>query len=275
MATGLSRSKFVTVIGAGKFSGFFPQVQYISVSEEGHYLNRASEKNGRVAYKSLLTACEILTNMKGILVTAPVSKEAIIKAGINFKGHTEFLSDFFGLKRVYMLFVHDSWKIALYTTHLPLRKALTSITSEGVLEFLSGLDREISKVFGFKPSFSLIGINPHCGEGGYCGNEEKKILQVSLKRAYSYNLCIKGIYSADSVFLKKPGKKDVYVAFTHDQGTIPAKILSRGGAVNLTLGLPIIRTSPDHGPAFDIVGKKGIRYDSMINAISLAAKLSK
>lgn len=189
------------------------------------------------------------------LVTAPVSKYAINKAGIPFTGHTEMLRDLTGARDMLMLFVSPHMKAGLVTTHIPVRKVAQTLTKEGILSKLRILHSGLKQYFGVrKPSIGVAALNPHAGEGGYIGNEEASVIKPAILAARKQGLRVRGPFPADTVLLKRK-EFDALLFMYHDQAMMPVKLCAWGSNVNVTLGLPFVRTSPDHGVGLDIAGK--------------------
>lgn len=209
------------------------------------------------------------------LVTAPISKEAISKRGVKFSGHTEFLAHLTNTRRFAMMFVSSELKVVLATIHVPLKKVRGLINREHLLGIFRLTNRALIKNFEIDhPHIGVCGLNPHAGEGGVFGKEEREEIVPAVCSARDLGIDIEGPYPADTLFYRaKQGEFDVVVAMYHDQGLIPIKLLSFDRAVNVTLGLSIIRTSPSHGVAFDIAYKNKANPTSMIEAITLATKL--
>jgi 4-hydroxythreonine-4-phosphate dehydrogenase len=207
------------------------------------------------------------------LVTGPVSKEAVVKAGIRWVGHTEFLAKAFGCKAV-MMFVTGSFRVSLATTHLSVRKLPGAIRRSQVVRVLRMTQKSLRKEFGIRrPRIGLAALNPHGGEGGLFGEEEKKILRPALR---VFGDSVEGPIPADSLMqAAAQGQYDAVVALYHDQALIPVKLLGWEKAVNVTLGLPFVRTSPVHGTAFDLAGTGKANPSSMKSAIALAIQLAR
>ncbi len=211
------------------------------------------------------------------MVTAPVSKAAITATGADFPGHTEFLARAIGTGKYLMMFVAGERRVALVTTHLSLADVPRAITRESVLEKLVILDDGLELWFGLKrPRIAVAGLNPHAGEGGIFGSEEIEQIIPAIRAASDRGIAVKGPFAADTIFTGLGGAEgpgsgfDAVLAMYHDQGTIPIKILGFSDGVNVTLGLPIVRTSVDHGTAFDLAGSGQADPGSMISAVSLA-----
>ena len=216
------------------------------------------------------------------MVTAPVSKAAISATGSDFTGHTEFLADLTGAAVHVMTFVSPGSRIALATTHLPLSRVPSALTPELILEKLTVLDAGLRDWFGIRaPRIAVAALNPHAGEDGAFGDEESLVITPGLDMARDAGILCFGPFAADALFRSLEGAEesgperfDAVLAMYHDQGTIPAKIMASGEGVNVTLGLPIVRTSVDHGTAFDLAGKRGVRSGSMLAAVRLAGEIA-
>lgn len=206
------------------------------------------------------------------LVTAPVHKANINAAGIPFTGHTEFLSDFYNAHQVVMMLACSEMKVALVTTHLPLNQVAQSITNELVQAVIRQLNQSLIRDFGItKPYLKVAGLNPHAGESGYMGREEIDIITPVLEQLKAEGLLIEGPLPADTMFTKLSSSScDAYVAMYHDQGLPVLKYAGFGRAVNVTLGLPIIRTSVDHGTALDLAGTGQADCGSLLAAVEMA-----
>jgi 4-hydroxythreonine-4-phosphate dehydrogenase len=207
------------------------------------------------------------------LVTAPVSKKSWNMAGIHLSGHTDFLSREY--PQAIMTFWSDRLKVALFSHHLSLKESLKRIKKKYLLEFFLHLDQHLKNIQSQTFNFLVAGLNPHAGEDGLLGNEEKDEIIPAIHRAQQQGMNIIGPFPPDIVFRKALNYPDkMVVALYHDQGLIPFKLAAFDDGVNLTLGLPFIRTSPDHGTAFDIAGKGKANPLSMIKSIELAYLLS-
>lgn len=211
------------------------------------------------------------------MTTCPIHKQAIHDAGYSFSGHTELLGHLAQASLVAMMFVGSKWKVVLVTTHLPFRKVAQWITEERVFSILRLTGEGLKKYFGIpRPRVAVLGLNPHAGEKGLLGKEERKEIIPAIKKARSQGIKAEGPFPADSFFnLSSSSSFDAVVAMYHDQGLIPIKMFDFQGAVNLTLGLPFIRTSVGHGTAYDIAGKGLADPNNLTNAILLASNLSK
>jgi 4-hydroxythreonine-4-phosphate dehydrogenase len=209
------------------------------------------------------------------LVTAPVQKSVINQAGIAFSGHTEFLAERCGIGKVVMMLAGKGLRVALVTTHLPLRDVASAITVEEVSTTLKILHAELRQKFGIAdPRILVCGLNPHAGENGYLGREELDIIEPVLHELRQQGMQLEGPLAADSLFTPAHLQTaDAVLAMYHDQGLAPFKALSFGEAVNITLGLPFVRTSVDHGTALSLAGTGKAGAASLHAAIELAAQL--
>ena len=210
------------------------------------------------------------------LVTGPLQKSVINDAGIPFTGHTEYLAGQTGGNKPVMLLVADKLRVALVSTHLPLRAVAEYITSERINSTLQILYDGLVRSFGIaNPTINVCGLNPHAGEGGHLGNEDKDVIAPVLDTLREKGMQLRGPLPADTAFTEAAGPADAVLAMYHDQGLPVLKYAGFGKAVNVTLGLPIVRTSVDHGTALDIAGSGTADTGSMQAAIDLAIQLSK
>jgi 4-hydroxythreonine-4-phosphate dehydrogenase len=210
------------------------------------------------------------------MVTAPVQKSVIIEAGLPFTGHTEFLAALCGAPLPVMLLVAGPLRVALATTHLALRAVPDAITRAGLLAVLTVLDGGLRELFGIaQPCIGVCGLNPHAGESGHLGSEEQQVIEPTLHSARELGLDVHGPFPADTLFVPRNLEPyDAVLAMYHDQGLPVLKHAGFGNAVNVTLGLPIIRTSVDHGTALDLAGTGRAEAGSLLAALELAASLS-
>lgn len=211
------------------------------------------------------------------LITAPVHKANINAAGIPFTGHTEFFAQFFKVESVVMMLACEQMKVALVTTHLPLRLVPDAITSILIIKVIAQLNQSLINQFGIKkPRIKVAGLNPHAGESGYLGREEIEIITPALDILKKEGIDIQGPLPADTLFTQEHLKNcDAFVAMYHDQGLPVLKYAGFNQAVNVTLGLPIIRTSVDHGTALDLAGKNSADSGSMLAAVRMAMNMAK
>ncbi|OGX33573.1 MAG: 4-hydroxythreonine-4-phosphate dehydrogenase PdxA [Omnitrophica WOR_2 bacterium RIFCSPHIGHO2_02_FULL_52_10] len=246
--------------------------------------NRIPFKPGRPSRASAASALNALHAAVGLikrqeiscLVTAPVCKEAIHHIDPAFVGHTEFLADAFGVKDFGMMFVSQKLRIIIVTRHIPLNKVSGAIHAGNVYDTIRLTHRSLRNTFKIRnPRIAVCGLNPHAGEGGTIGKEELTKIIPAIQRARRHNMTVRGPFPADTLYSSGTAFAfDAIVAMYHDQGLIPVKTLGLSKLVNLTVGLPFIRTSPAHGTAFDIAGKGRADPSSMREAIRLAARLN-
>lgn len=209
------------------------------------------------------------------LVTAPLQKSVINDAGVPFSGHTEFLAELTDVQSPVMLLVAGNLRVALATTHLPLRDVPDSLTSNGLRKVLQVLVDDLGSRFGIsEPEIVVCGLNPHAGEGGHLGSEDADIIAPVVDEFAARGFNIRGPLPADTAFTPAAGNKDAVLAMYHDQGLPVLKYAGFGNAVNVTLGLPIIRTSVDHGTALDLAGTGKADNGSLLHAVRLAAELA-
>ena len=196
------------------------------------------------------------------LITGPINKELINQSGFEFSGHTEFLADIANVKKVVMLLMNKKLKIALLTTHIPLSEVPSKISKKNLEETISIISDEFENTWKIKnPSICLLGLNPHAGEGGYIGHEEEEILKPFVNSSPKN---VFGPISADTAFIEENiNKYDVFLAMYHDQGLPVIKSMGFGNTLNVTMGLPFIRISVDHGTAYEIAGKNKADFSSM------------
>jgi 4-hydroxythreonine-4-phosphate dehydrogenase len=235
-----------------------------------------SAEAGKAAYDTLCAAVkDAQAGVVAAVATAPVNKLAFARAGLPWKGHTDLLAHLTGSSRVAMMFWSEPLKVVLATIHIPLASVPAALTRELLDEIIDLSARELPRFGLARPRLAVAGINPHAGEDGLLGHEETNVLRPAIESAQKRGLRIDGPFPGDTVFGRAVrGEFDAVIACYHDQGLIPVKLLAFGRAVNVTLGLPIIRTSVDHGTAFDIAGKNMADPSSMIEATLLAARLA-
>ena len=268
----------ITVFGPGsllktEFKGLKVNIFNCGPDELRRKYGKVSKITGDASFHAVKAAVEkTLAGEYDALVTAPISKQAVNSAGHYYAGHTEMLKGWCGAEDVIMMFLSDAMIIGLMTTHIALREVADALSIDLALRKIRLLHRELIEKFNIdSPAIALCGLNPHAGEEGMFGREEIEVLIPAAKTARSEGIQITAPLPADTLF-KKAGDFDAIMAIYHDQGLIPVK-LAAGGAVNYTGGLPIIRTSPDHGTAFDIAGKNIADPNGMIIAINWAVKL--
>jgi len=249
-------------------SGIGADIQYGSPT-------KASGRSAGIALERAVELC--LQNKVAAMVTAPVSKEALNSAGYNFPGQTEMIALLTRSQSVAMILISDTMRVGLVTIHAGLKNVAAQISKEKIIEKISIINEALKKDFRFKkPKLAILALNPHCGENGLIGTEENEIIIPAIADCKTAGILAEGPFSADAFFGNHSYKKfDVIVAMYHDQGLIPLKMNSFGKGVNFSAGLKIIRTSPDHGTAYDIAGKNKANISSMIEAVKLALTISK
>jgi 4-hydroxythreonine-4-phosphate dehydrogenase len=231
---------------------------------------------GRAAYEAVARAVEdARLGRVDAIATAPINKEAWALAGIPWRGHTDLLAALTHTARGAMMFYAEELRVVLATVHVPLKQVPSLLTRELVDDIIDLTAREMPR-FGYqRPRLAFAGLNPHAGEHGIIGDEDERVLRPAVEAAKRRGIDISGPWPGDTVFARAArGEFDVVIACYHDQGLIPVKLLAFGKAVNVTLGLPIVRTSVDHGTAFDIAGKGVADPSSLVEAVRLAAKLA-
>lgn len=246
---------------------------------DGVRVGEESAAGGRAAYESVVRAVDAArTGEVDAVATAPLSKRAFALAGIPWKGHTDLLAHLCGVADVRMLFYADTSRplcVTLATVHVPLASVPGLLTVETVSRTIVMTAAWLRGLGVTAPRVALAGLNPHAGESGLLGSEDDAILKPAVADAVSQGVAASGPWPADTVFVRAVrGEFDAVVACYHDQGLIPVKLLAFGQAVNVTIGLPIIRTSVDHGTAFDIAGRGVADHGSLVAAVRLAARLA-
>ncbi len=232
-----------------------------------------NKQSAEASFMYIKKACELIKSKQAdCLVTAPVNKEAINRCGITFHGHTEYLASFFNVKNYLMMLVNDNLRVSVVTRHIPLREVSKTLDIKNISETIKLTLKGLKDYFGISnPKVAVSGLNPHAAEGNSFGKEEIAKIIPAIRKLKSKN--ISGPYPADSLFYKKDF--DAFVAMYHDQGLIPIKQNNFFNCVNLTIGLPFVRTSPGHGTAYEIAGKSIADCTSMKQAIILAVKAHK
>ena len=241
-------------------------------------LGRISAENGAAAAHAITRAVhDVQAGLASALVTAPIHKEALSAAGLPWPGHTELLAHLAGGVDVRMMLANPELRTVLVTIHQSLRKAIQNITIQSVLQTIQITNASLKQMGIAHPRIAVAGLNPHAGEAGLFGDEEIEHIAPAIKQAQAQGIAATGPYPGDTIFSKARGFKlfDVVVAMYHDQGLIPVKYLGIEDGVNITLGLPFVRTSVDHGTAFDIAGQGIADHRSLINAFRMAQALSK
>ncbi len=244
-------------------------------------------RNGAAAARCIEHAVVLVQSGAGrAIVTAPIHKEALSAAGVPFPGHTEMLQALAGVgaggppPAVRMMLANDELRVVLVTIHLSLRRAIEAVSFDAVLQTLR-IAHQAASAWGLpQPRIAVAGLNPHAGEGGLFGDEERLIIAPAIQAAQDEGITVSGPFPPDTVFMRArhapghPGEFDLVVAMTHDHGLIPVKYLGVEQGVNVTLGLPFVRTSPDHGTAYDIAGKGLADPASLIAALHAARRLT-
>ncbi len=235
-----------------------------------------SAEAGKIAFDGVARAVELALagDIDGI-VTAPLNKEAIALAGHPYPGHTEILADLTGTRDFAMMLTALKLRVVHVTTHVGIREMLERVTTERVLTTIRLADRALRDMGIDSPSVGVAGLNPHAGEGGLFGDEEGRVIAPAIEQARSEGIDATGPWPADTLFGRSvAGDFDVAIAMFHDQGHIAVKVLGFETGVNATIGLPIVRTSVDHGTAFDIAGTGRASHDSLVEAITVGAAMA-
>ena len=233
----------------------------------------ATEASGKYAFLSLEAAvADLKAGHIHVLVTAPINKHTIQNKDFTFQGHTEYLADRFDTKDPLMFLVSETLRVAVNSGHIPVKEVASVLSIEKIVKKIKSIEHSLKRDFGQrKPRIAVLGLNPHAGDEGLIGLEEKEFILPAIKKCFDEGTFVYGPYSADGFFGSGAFKKfDAILAMYHDQGLIPFKTLSFSSGVNFTAGLPIVRTSPDHGTAYDIAGKGTAMEDSLRDAIYTA-----
>jgi 4-hydroxythreonine-4-phosphate dehydrogenase len=236
-----------------------------------------SAEAGRASYDLVERAVrDAASGRVDAIATAPINKHAWALAGLPWKGHTDLLAHLTGASRVAMLFWSGPLKVVLATVHISLAEVAVKLTRDLLDGIITLTAAELPTMGIAAPRLALAGLNPHAGEDGVIGREERDVLRPAVEAARGRGISIDGPFPADTLFVRASrGEFDAIVACYHDQGLIPVKLLAFGRAVNVTIGLPIVRTSVDHGTAFDIAGQGVADASSMVEAVLLAAQLAR
>lgn len=237
---------------------------------------KATIDSGKLAVDSLLKATEDLaSNKTDVLVTAPINKSNVQSDSFRFPGQTEYLAHYSNTDQALMLMIGDGLRVAVVTGHIPLKEVAEKLTGDLILEKLGLLSASLVKDFGVsKPRIAVLGINPHAGDDGLLGDEEQRIIGPAIQKARNNGELVFGPYGADGFFGTGQYRNfDGVLAMYHDQGLAPFKALAFDSGVNFTAGLPVVRTSPDHGPAMDIAGQNEARPDSFRAAVYAACDI--
>lgn len=233
-------------------------------------------ENGRISYEAVRRAThDAITGTIDAIATAPINKEAWALAGFPWRGHTDLLAELTGASDVRMMFYAEELTVVLATVHVALKEVPALITCGRIETTIELSHVELSKLGCSHPRLAVAGLNPHAGERGLMGDEDERVIAPAVERCRVRGIDVQGPLPGDTVFVRTVnGEFDAVVACFHDQGLIPVKLIAFGRAVNVTIGLPIVRTSVDHGTGFDIAGKNCADPSSMIAAVRLAAKLA-
>ncbi|MCW3103166.1 MAG: 4-hydroxythreonine-4-phosphate dehydrogenase [Bacteroidetes bacterium] len=241
-------------------------------------LGKQTPAGGTYAFKSLEAAAYALSQKKvHVLVTAPINKENIQSPEFQFPGHTEYLDDRFGDGNSLMFLVSDTLRVAVATGHIPVTQVAQALSAEKILKKIQVLNKSLIQDFQVrKPKIAVLGLNPHAGDNGVIGNEEQNIIIPAINKAKEEGMLAYGPYPADGFFGNGTYKQfDAVLAMYHDQGLIPFKTIAFNNGVNFTAGLPVVRTSPDHGTAYDIAGKNQASEESFRKAVYTAIDIYK
>jgi 4-hydroxythreonine-4-phosphate dehydrogenase len=239
-------------------------------------VGQVSAESARAAYDAIVLAtADALAGRVSAVATGPINKAAFAAAGLPWRGHTDLLAHLCGTPDVAMMFWSDRLRVVLATVHIPLAEVPAALTGERLFEVIRLTASSLPRFGLSRPRLAVAGLNPHAGEAGVLGREEIDVLAPAIGRAQAAGIDVAGPFPADTLFVRAArGEFDVVVAAYHDQGLVPVKLLAFGRAVNVTLGLPIVRTSVDHGTAFDLARTGKADEGSLTAAILLAARLS-
>ena len=241
-------------------------------------LGKPDVKNAKYILDVLFEASlGALKNKYSTIVTGPINKALINEYGFEFSGHTEFLADISNKKNVVMLLANEILKVALVTTHLPLKEVANNISTSKLENVIKILNKELKQKWKIKtPKICVLGLNPHAGENGFLGSEEIEIIKPAIKKLRNSKIMVEGPESADTAFVhEKITKYDAYIAMFHDQGLPVLKALGFGNSINITLGLPFARISVDHGTAYEIAEKFDANEASAIEAIKTSLEMTR
>jgi len=239
-------------------------------------LGKSTSVAGELALLSLEAACDDLQkNIIDVVVTGPINKKNIQSPGFTFPGHTEYFARKFNAENYLMLMINKVLRIGVVTGHIPLNKVKETLTNDLILGKIQVLNQSLKRDFGIvKPRIAVLALNPHASDDGLIGNEESTVIQPAIQKAYDQNILAFGPYPADGFFGSSNFRSfDAVLAMYHDQGMIPFKLMSFEEGVNYTAGLPVIRTSPAHGTAYDLAGKNEASPEAFRNAVYLAGDI--
>jgi 4-hydroxythreonine-4-phosphate dehydrogenase len=276
----LSLPVTVRVIDSPEDFQFTPNtISVISCSHlpEDLPLGQLDAEAGKAAYDYIRAGIDLALQKRiRAMVTAPINKEALRLAGFDYPGHTEILADFSGTKDFAMMLMNDDLRVILVTIHVSLREAIQQVTIERELRTIRLAHLAMTQLGIARPRIAVAGLNPHAGEHGLFGSEDERIIKPAIQQAQTEGIDVSGPWPGDTVFMNaRQGRFDIAVAQYHDQGLIPIKYLGVDEGVNVTVGLPFVRTSVDHGTAFDIAGTGKASHASLRVAVEQAAVLSR
>ena len=275
----LAPSLSIIPISSPQEASFTPgSIDVLDLKNISNVINvgQADAVGGKASVEYIRTAVNLALDHKvEAITTAPINKKSIYLAGFTWPGHTEMLADLTGTKDVALMLTGDALRVVIVTTHVPLNKVWEGVTYKRVITTIKLTYQWLLEHVTENPKIAVTGLNPHCGDGGIFGKEELEEIIPALDDARKEGINAFGPFSADAFFVKfEPNKYDAVITMYHDQGMIPVKMANKGNAVNVTIGLPIIRTSVDHGTAFDIAGKGLASPESLKLAIQSAAQLT-
>ncbi|MFQ5671527.1 MAG: 4-hydroxythreonine-4-phosphate dehydrogenase PdxA [Nitrospinales bacterium] len=258
-----------------RFDGAAIEVLDLRNVPENFPVARATAEGGKASMEYIRTAADLaLQDRVDAITTAPINKKGIHLAGFTCPGHTEFLAEYTRTRDFALMMAGRRLRVVLVTNHIPLQKVPGAIDKNLVARIIRLTHRWLSRFVAPFPKIAVAGVNPHCGEDGIFGEEENAAIGPAISETQSEGIQVTGPHPADSLFLEARSENyDAVIAMYHDQGLVPVKMESMGRAVNLTLGLPIIRTSVDHGTAYGIVGRGEASPESLIEAVKTAASL--
>jgi 4-hydroxythreonine-4-phosphate dehydrogenase len=279
-ALGLSELRFqqLTAPDAGRYEpGSVDVLDLANAAPEDCPWGQVTPEAGRAAVEYVLRGADLaMAGQVAGIVTAPLNKEAMQRAGFGWAGHTELLAERTGSGKVTMMLTNREMRVLHVSTHVSLREAIARVTPERVLEVIYLAEQGLRGLGIERPRIAVAGLNPHAGENGLFGQEEIEIIAPTVERARSEGLDVSGPLPPDTIFWRaRKGEFDGVIAMYHDQGHIPMKLMGFDLGVNVSIGLPIIRTSVDHGTAFDIAGRGLARYESMVEAMRVAAQMAR
>lgn len=254
----------------------FSNIEFVDIGRFTQNLGSPTVNSGKASLRAIEESIKLWDEkVIDVIVTAPISKEAISKAGSKFPGHTEIFADHFKSKKFVMMFLSKSFFSALATIHIPIKEVSKHLNKELLETKLSVIRQTLINDFSIKgPKIAVLGLNPHAGESDLIGSEETEIINPVIKKLSGNKFGIYGPFSSDGFFGRKEYKNyDCIFGMYHDQVLIPFKLLNFNNGVNFTAGLPLIRTSPDHGTAFNLAGKNLADFRSMLEAIKYAIKI--